>query len=132
MPACRAVKDAYQGGGYSLMHYCPFCGGSTPRSRRDQLFHKITTAEQHRLCNLTKDIRTVQQVTAAFGEPDTYHQVGRITTTRERENGPEITKSQPVMIYRKLSDIADVHVTVYPADRVAIHFQGKGLQSLPS
>jgi hypothetical protein len=135
-PKCPVEFDAAlneyhivgEGEAYWLIYYCPFCGGSAPKSRRDRLFHKITDTEQHRLCNLTKDLRTIQDVTAAFGEPDIHHKVGYITTTPEREGKPEITKSRPVIIYTKLSEIADVHVTVYPTDRVDIHFQGKGVK----
>jgi len=32
------------------------------------------------------------------------------------------------MIFRKLSDTADIHVTVYPTDRVGISFQGKAVK----
>lgn len=117
-----------EGGGYSMIYYCPFCGGGTPKSRRDRLFHRISDAEQHRLCNLTKELRTVQEVTAAFGEPDIYHKIGLVTTTPESDGKPEVTKSRPVMIYTKLSKTADVHVTVYPTDRVDVHFQGKGVK----
>jgi hypothetical protein len=117
-----------EGGGFWLIYYCPFCGGSTPKSRRAQFFHRITEAEERRLCELTKDLRTVQDVTAALGEPDIFHKIGRITTTPERDSEPQITKSNPVMVYSKLSETADVHVTIYPTDRVAIHFQGKGIK----
>ena len=33
------------------------------------------------------------------------------------------------MIYTKLSDVADVHVLIYPNDRVAISFQGKEIKA---
>jgi hypothetical protein len=111
--------------GQMMIYYCPFCGGSTPKSRRSLLFHTLTDAECRRLCDLTKDLRTVQEVTASFGEPDIKQSVGMTVTKPEREGKPERTQSYPVMIYTKLSDIADVHVTIYPADRVAITFQGK-------
>jgi len=113
--------------GRLMVYYCPFCGGSTPKSRRSLLFHTLTDAERQRLCNLTKDVRTVQEVIGAFGEPDIRHPVGWVSTTPERDGKPETTKSYPVMIYKKLSDIADVHITIYPTDRVGIRFQGKGV-----
>ncbi len=46
-------------------------------------------------------------------------------TTPERDGRPETTQSHPVMIYTRLSETADVHVIVYPTDRVGISFQGK-------
>jgi hypothetical protein len=116
------------GKGRMMLYYCPFCGGSTPKSRRSLLFHTLTDAERHRLTNLTKDMRTVQEVTGTFGEPDIHQPVGCVITTPERDGKPETTESYPVMIYTKLSEIADVHVTIYPADRVGISFQGKGVK----
>ena len=111
---------------YMIIYYCPFCGGSAPKSRRDRLFHTLTDAEQQRLVTLTKDMHTVEDVTHAFGEPDIRQPVGIVITEQERDGKPETTQSYPVLIYTKLSDIADVHVKVYPTDRVGISFQGKG------
>ena len=114
--------------GRMMVYYCPFCGGSTPKSRRSLLFHTLTDAERQRLCNLTKDIRTLQEVTNAFGEPDIRQPIGWVSTTPERDGKPETTKSYPVMIYSKLSEFADVHVTIYPTDRVGFSFQGKAVK----
>jgi hypothetical protein len=114
--------------GEMMIYYCPFCGGSTPKSSRSLLFQTLTNAERQRLCSLTKDMRTVQEVIASFGEPDIRQPVGMTITTPEREGKPETTQSYPVMIYNKLSDVADVHITIYPADRVGISFQGKAVK----
>jgi hypothetical protein len=111
-----------------MIYHCPFCGGRAPKSRRAELFHRITHAEQHRLCELTKRMRTIQDVTAAFGEPDIRQPIGMVVTTPERDAKPETTQSYPMMIYTRLSETANVNVTVYPTDRVAISFQGKGVK----
>jgi hypothetical protein len=110
---------------FSMIYYCPFCGGSTPKTRRDRLFHTLTDAERQRLVTLTKDMHTVADVTRAFGEPDIRQPVGMVVTKPERDGRPEITQSYPALIFTKLSDAADVHVTVYPTDLVGISFQGK-------
>src|SRR6266545_3043282 len=34
-----------------MIYHCPFCGGRAPESRRDELFHRLTEAERHRLFN---------------------------------------------------------------------------------
>ncbi len=112
-------------GGYSLVYFCPFCGGKAPKSQRSSLFHRLTDVERQRLSESTKDLRTVQDVIAAFGEPDVKWSVGVTVITPEKEGAPETTQSYPAMTYTKLSDIADVHVTIYPTDRVGISFQGK-------
>lgn len=135
-PNCPVEFDAglneyhivHQGGGYSMIYYCPFCGGRVPKSRRDRLFQTITDAEQHRLCELTKGMRTVEDVIRAFGEPDVQQSIGMAITTPEKEGQPGTTQAYPGMIYKKLSTIADVYVTLYPNDRVAIRFQGKGVK----
>lgn len=117
-------------GGEAMMmiYHCPFCGGRAPKSRRADLFHRLTHAEQRRLSELTKDMRTVQDVTAAFGEPEIKQPIGLVTVTHERGGKPETTESYPVIIYTKLSETADVRVTIYPADRVGFSFQGKAVR----
>jgi hypothetical protein len=90
--------------GRMMIYYCPFCGGSTPKSRRSLLFRTLTDAERHRLTNLTKDMRTVQEVTGTFGEPDIHQPVGCVITTPERDGKPETTKSYPVMIHQVVRD----------------------------
>jgi hypothetical protein len=122
----------YGNGSEMMIYYCPFCGGSVPKSRRSQLFHTLTDKERQRLCVLTKDMRTVQQLIEAFGEPDIRHSVGMTTITPERDGKPETTESYPMMTYTKLSDVADVYVTVYPTDRVRIHFQSKAVKKSAS
>lgn len=112
------------GSGYSLIYFCPFCGGPVPKSRRSQLFHQLADAERHRLTELTKDLRTVQEVIAALGEPDAKG-LSMTVTTPEKEGRPESSQTYPVMTYSKLSDTASVNVQIYPTDRVAITFQGK-------
>jgi hypothetical protein len=55
--------------------------------------------------------------------------VGMVMTKLERVGEPETTQSYPVMIYRKLSDVADVHLTIYPTGRVGISFRGKPVKT---
>jgi hypothetical protein len=111
-----------------MIYHCPFCGGRAPQSRRADLFHRLTHAEQNRLSKLTKDMRTLQDVVSSFGEPDIRHPIGMMQTIPERDGNPETTQSYPVLIYTKLSETADIHVTIYPTDRVAIAFQGKAVK----
>jgi hypothetical protein len=110
---------------FSMIYYCPFCGGSAPKSKRNRLFHTLNDAERLRLVELTKDMRTVGDVTRAFGEPNIRHSVGMVVSRPERDGKPETTQAYPELIFTQISDIADMHVTVYPTDRVGICFQGK-------
>src|SRR5262245_45085220 len=50
-----------------MIYHCPFCGGRAPKSRRSESFHRLTDVERQRLCELTKDVRTLQDAAAAFG-----------------------------------------------------------------
>src|ERR1700733_8718987 len=80
-------------GGQSMIRFCPWCGRKTPKSRRDRLFHKIPHIEQRRLVELTKNLRTLDEVFAAFGQPE-FDAAGGITvTTPERRGKPENTQS---------------------------------------
>jgi len=54
----RGPKD------YLMIYYCPYCGGSAPKSKRGRLFHRLTDVERQRLVDLTKDMRTLQDVTS--------------------------------------------------------------------
>jgi hypothetical protein len=111
-----------------MIYHCPFCGGRAPESRRDELFHRLTEAERHRLFKLTERLRTLDQVIAAFGQPDLDQPVGLVKVTPERDGKPETTESCRVVIYTKLSDTADVHVKVHPTNRVAFSFSAKAVE----
>src|SRR5258706_956476 len=81
--------SVYGKGGQMMIYYCPFCGGSVPKSRRSQLFHTLTDKERQRLCHLTKDVRTLAEVMASFGEPDIRQPVGMTQTLPEKDGRPE-------------------------------------------
>ena len=114
------------GSGYSLIHFCPLCGGQAPKSQRGRLFHQLSDVERHRLAELTRDLRTVQDVIAALGEPD-LKGLSVTVTTPAGEDKPETTQTYPVMTYSKLSGTANINVQIFPTDRVAITFQGKAM-----
>lgn len=112
-------------GGYSVVYFCPLCGGKAPPSKRSSLVHRVTDAERERLSSLTKDLRTVSDVIKALGQPDMNRPVGMTIITPEKEGAPETAQNYPLMVYSGLSDSLNVHVTVYPNDKVGISFQGK-------
>ena len=115
----------YGNSGRTMVYYCPFCGGSTPKSRRTQLFHHLTNQENRRLTDMTRGLKTVEEVIAKFGSPEFDQPAGMTTTKPERDGQPETTRVYRVLIYQKLSEVADVHVTVYPTDKVGLSFRGK-------
>jgi hypothetical protein len=50
---------AYGNSGRMMVYYCPFCGGSTPESRRNSFFAHVTQQEEHRMTELFRGIRKV-------------------------------------------------------------------------
>lgn len=111
-----------------MIFHCPLCGGRASNFRRAEPFNSVSDAERHRLSNLTKNLRTVQDVATAFGEPDIRRTMGLDGGSSGAGAGSDTTKFFPVMIYTRLSDTADVHVIIFPADRVGISFQPKSLK----
>lgn len=72
-------RTSISGESKMMIYHCPFCGGRAPKSRRSELFHRLTHAEQHRLSELTKDMRTIQDVTVGLGEPDIRQPIGMVS-----------------------------------------------------
>ena len=107
------------------IYHCPFCGGRAPKSRRGELFARLTNKERWRLTDLTKGLHTLDQVLASLGPPERDSAVGMTVVTPERGGKPETTQNFRTLVYTKLSDTAEIHITVYPMDRVAITFEGK-------
>jgi hypothetical protein len=107
------------------IYHCPFCGGRAPETKRGNLFARLTGKETRRLTELTKPLRTLKQVLSSLGKPDRDNAVGMTVVTPERNGKPETTQNFRTLVYTNLSDSAEIHVTVYPMDRVAITFQGK-------
>lgn len=107
------------------IYHCPFCGGRAPKSKRGKLFARLSNKETRRLTELTKDLHTLEQVLETLGQPDRDSPVGMTIVTPERGGNPETTQNFRTLVYKALSDTADVHITVYPMDRVALTFHGK-------
>jgi hypothetical protein len=70
------VYDGPEGPHRLRLYFCPFCGGSAPTSRREEMFARLTDTELHRLRELTDDLKTIEDVIGRFGPPDEDHPVG--------------------------------------------------------
>ncbi len=114
-----------------IIYYCPFCGGRAPESKRGNFFAKLTDKEMWRLTVLTKDLHTLDDVFAALGQPDRDSAVGMTVVRPEKGDQAPTTQNFRTLVYTKLSETADIHITVYPMDRVAITFQGKYVGPTP-
>jgi hypothetical protein len=117
---------------YMLIRHCPFCGGKAPTSKRASLFAAIPVEELSRLARLTSSLKQVGDVIAAFGAPDRDEEVGSMVTRPEGEGMPPETQAYRVLVYKGLSEVADVRATVLPDERVSISFAGKYIGGDPA
>jgi hypothetical protein len=121
------ILHVSEGGGYSVIYHCPFCGGATLESRRDAYFAQVTTAEAARLRRLTAGIQTVLEARNVLGPPDRENPTGLTITTPESEDGGPMVSTYPTLTYTRLSDTADVTLVDYGPLGVRFTFQGKFL-----
>ncbi|MCI0390560.1 MAG: hypothetical protein MOB07_17585 [Acidobacteria bacterium] len=110
-----------------IIYHCTFCGGAAPDSLRPSKFAMLSNGELERLRELTKDLKTVDLVLAAFGKPDSDEQQGVMWTMPETDGHGEIPGGLRTLTYRNLSQTADVLVTVRLDDKTQITFIGKYL-----
>jgi hypothetical protein len=111
-------------GSQTMIYHCPFCGGRTPTSRRDELFMHVTHEELSRLTGLTQDLKTLPEVLKTFGPPDWDHPAGT-TVTKEDDTGRPVTAFFRTLTYRNLSATAGVSVTVHADEGVQFSFMPK-------
>ena len=104
-------------GSRHMVYHCPFCGGRAPKSRRHELFTPIAHAERERLKDLTRNLKTVTDVTNAFGPPDSDNPAG-YSVTKEDDTGRPRTTHYRALTYKGLSAVADVEFLVGVNDQV--------------
>ena len=107
------------GQGRMQMYFCPFCGGTSPRSRRADLFAHLTDDEWNRLQ------LTVADVYNAFGQPERDSPAGAGIKRPEKGWAPPVAESFRTLVYEALSETTEVHVTVGADDRLHFSFVGK-------
>lgn len=112
-------------GAYSLLWYCPFCGGAAPKSRRQELFLLLTVAESSRLAELVDPLRTIADVIQAFGKPDEDLDPGDGCMWPASSSAPSTFERGRTLVYRGLSRTADVRATEGADGRVRFSFSGK-------
>jgi len=107
-----------------MINYCHFCGGRAPASRRDENFHNLDHQEQMRLIKVIGGLKTLADVMDRFGAADFDVPNATFVTERADAVSPKTTYFRQ-MIYRGLSDTADVHVVVGLNDVVQFSFSPK-------
>jgi len=109
---------------HMMIHYCPFCGGKTPESRRGSFFAHVTQAEETRILLLFKDIRTVSDMIARFGPPDEEREFGTTVRHPEHKGKPACGEAYRTLVYNNLSPVAHILFAVGTGDCV----QGSWMQ----
>jgi hypothetical protein len=98
-------------GAKTIIYHCFFCGGRMPRSRREDFFHTVSDAESRRLFDLTRPLKTVADVVAAFGQPESDNPQGTTITLPEHKGGPR-TDAYRNLTYSNLSPSTLLEVIV--------------------
>ena len=113
--------------GMMVIYHCPFCGGAAPESIRGTLFAKITQKEEHRLNDMLKEIKTMEDALKLLGDPNADHSNGVTVESLEIDGEPSQRESYRSITYTNLSDTVDVYITDYLNKGIHITFQGKYL-----
>lgn len=101
----------YEDYGSMCIYHCPFCGGRTPQSRRQQLFAEVPESEYERLRELTKGIVSVDDAIQILGSPsrdDARPLPPGYTAPTDRDGNSK----WPVraLTWSELSEVADVQL----------------------
>ena len=123
----RLVTQHPAGRGYSILHFCPWCGCRCPESRNHSLFAKPTDTELRRLVDLTGGLRTVAHVIQVLGEPDRDSPNGYVETRPGSATTPRHTTVHRTLVYDGLSETAQVTFTDLHDGTVSVSFRGKYL-----
>jgi hypothetical protein len=114
------------GRGHSLFYHCPFCGGKAPDSLRGTYWTEVSHEESYRLQQLTKDIKTPDELFAVLGTPDQDFEIGgSCTSPGSEEEPPEMVLGPRRVVYEGLSDTVNVHVTIDRYGRLKFSYRGR-------
>lgn len=68
----QLILDCGQRGkGIAVLHYCPWCGGALPKSKRATFFTDPTDSDVAKVRELMQPVKTVAQMFEVLGEPST-------------------------------------------------------------
>lgn len=123
------VFDSAGGSASMPLYFCPFCGGAAPKSRRDELFARITTLELNRLQAVTSGLHTVEDVIRELGPPDHDLAAGEGAISAPKGHIPPMAQHFRMLVYSRLSETIDIRVTDRDEGRVRFTFTGKYIGS---
>jgi hypothetical protein len=98
------------GEGYLIIFHCPRCGGVAPTAQRKLLYAAIPSAEKKRLTQLLAPIETLQKAIDTFGPPQVDDFIQSRNDRRDVPNSPPTFERTRFIIYKTLSEVADVWI----------------------
>lgn len=112
-------------GGSMRIYHCPFCAGRAPHSLRAQMFATVSSDETIRLHQLTKDLKTEEDVLAHLGKPTHVFDPGATIAEPDDGDKPGEIRTCKSLRYESHSDTATINVNVGRHGKVRISFSGK-------
>ena len=107
--------------GYTVLHFCPFCGGKAPDIRKEQSFTQLSEQEFLRLQELTRQIKSIEDAFRILGEPE----LGEPELGEPEFGESELLQAARSLTYQNLSETATIHITEYEQGNVRIVIQEK-------
>jgi hypothetical protein len=120
------VWSAGEGYGAMMIYHCPFCGGRTPKSRRDQLFAEVSDSEYQRLHELTANVASVDDALRILGKPSREESIPPpkgSTAPTDRNGNP--TWPVRFLTFSDVSKVAEIQISVKPDNKIEVTFGPK-------
>ncbi len=111
----------------TLIYHCPWCGGVTPKSKRETFFAAIPFAEDARIRAVFKGLKTIKDVIDELGPANYDNPDANMFNLRERDGLPPLREGGHYLRYDHLSDVVDVHVREHPGRGIWVSLTGKYL-----
>ena len=109
--------------GYTVMHFCPFCGGKAPDIKKERTFSRISEQEFIRLQEITRHIRSIEDAFRILGKPE----LGKPEPGNPEMGEQELLEAAHSLTYQNISETATIHITEYEQGQVRIVIQEKFL-----
>jgi hypothetical protein len=126
--------------GYTMVYYCPFCGGKAPDIQKEQTFTQLSEQEFLRLQELTRQINSIEDAFRILGKPEIGKpDLGEPESAEPGTWEPEMAAAEQELLqaarsltYQNLSETATIHITEYQHGDVRIVIQEKYIGSRQS
>jgi hypothetical protein len=110
-----------------IIYHCPFCGGAAPESKRGEYFTDVPEQEARRLWTLLGGVKSVEDAFRVLGAPDVDapYQVPDGWPKQTKERDGKQYEATRYLTYSKLSEVAEVQITVYANNLLEATIAGK-------